>query len=191
MKDIKQVVFYMKEQINKQADAEVNRIMNEISEIKEKEEEKVIAEAKKEADLHLNAALKKLNSDKSLAISKYNSQKTKTLIERRESYTEELFEEAKKKLIAFTEGTQYADFMKKKMNQYNFDEKVLVYVNERDMKFEKEFKNRFDCDLKITNIEIGGFKIETQNQVVFDESLDSALRDQRSWFEDHSMMTLQ
>ena len=191
MKDMEQIVFLMKEEITKQADAEANHILQEIEEIKKNEKDKILMEAKKEAKLHKEAMLKKLNSEKAMALSSYNAEKTKALIDKRESYTLQLFEEVKEKLVAFCNSDAYSDFMKKKMSQYSFDEKVTVFVKKEDMKYEDMFKKQFDCIVKEGSITIGGFKIETKRQVVYDESLDSALKDQRRWFEDHSLMTLQ
>lgn len=191
MKDMEQIVFLMKEEITKQADAEANHILQEIEETKKNEKDKILMEAKKEAKLHKEAMLKKLNSEKAMALSSYNAEKTKALIDKRESYTLQLFEEVKEKLVAFCKSDAYSDFMKKKMSQYSFDEKVTVFVKKEDMKYEDMFKKQFDCIVKEGPITIGGFKIETKRQVVYDESLDSALKDQRRWFEDHSLMTLQ
>ena len=101
MKDMNKIVFYMKEEINKQANAQVESILKEAAEIREKEEAKVMEEAKKEADLHLNAAIRRMNSEKARMISAYNSEKTKTLISQRDVYKKQLFDEAKKQLLNF------------------------------------------------------------------------------------------
>ncbi|WP_273398846.1 hypothetical protein [Traorella massiliensis] len=191
MNDLDKIVFYMKEEINKQADVEVERIQKEADEIRKREEKKVIDEAKKEADLHLEAAKRKMNQNKAQMISQYQSDKTKTLIQQRNVYTEKLFEEAKEKLLDFCSSDEYLEYMKKKISKYTFDQKVKVYVKKEDLKLEKMFKEKLDCEVLEGNIEIGGFKIETLNQQVMDETLDSALKDQRVWFEDHSMMILQ
>lgn len=191
MKDLERIVFYMKEEINKQANAQVESILREVEEIKAREEEKVKEEAKKEADLHLQAAKRRMNSEKSQTISKYNSEKTKTLIHQREVYTQQLFDEAKKELLNFCLSDDYLDYMKKKIEKYSFVNKVKVYVKKDDLKFEKLFKEKMNCDVLEADIEIGGFKIETENQQIMDETLDTALKDQRVWFEDHSMMILQ
>ena len=87
MNDLDKIVFYMKEEINKQADVEVERIQKEADEIRKREEKKVIDEAKKEADLHLEAAKRKMNQNKAQMISQYQSDKTKTLIQQRNVYT--------------------------------------------------------------------------------------------------------
>lgn len=191
MKDMDKIVFYMKEEINKQADAQVESILKEAAEIREKEEAKVMEEAKREADLHLSAAKRKMNSEKARMISKYNSEKTKTLIAQRDAYTKLLFDEAKKRLLDFCSGDEYTEYMKKKISEYAFDEKVRVYVKKEDLKLENIFKEKLNCELVISDIEIGGFKIETASSQIMDETLDTALKDQKVWFEDHSMMILQ
>lgn len=191
MNDLDKIVFYMKEEINKQADAEIEHIQKEADEIREREEKKVMDEAKKEADLHLEAAKRRMSQKKSQMISQYQSDKTKTLIQQRNAYTQKLFDEVKEKLLEFCSSDDYLEYMKKKIDKYAFDQKVNVYVKKEDLRLEKMFKEKLDCEVLAGDIEIGGFKIETWNQQIMDETLDSALKDQRVWFEDHSMMILQ
>lgn len=190
MQDLEKIVFYMKDEINKQADAECEAIMNEVNRLTALEKDKICEEAKKEAELHLNAAVRKLNSEKALAISKFSSEKTKALIEQRENYTNELFDEVKEKLVSYTNSHDYLEFMKKKIETYSFEDRVTVYVRKEDLKLTDLFKKQFECDVCEDNIEIGGFRIETSSQKIIDETLDTKLKDQRNWFADHSMMII-
>lgn len=190
MKNLEQIVLYMKEEINQQADAQISHILKEVDEIKQNELAKVQHDAKNEAQLHMSAAKRKLMSDKALTLSRFNSDKTRTLIEKREEYTKLLFAEAKSRLIEFSKSAEYKEFIERKISNYSFDDEVDVYVRKDDLILKDLFEKQWKCNVLEGNVEIGGFIVDTKSSQRIDETFETALKDQRVWFEDHSMMIL-
>ena len=191
MKDLEKIVLYIKEEINKDVDAQVESIMKQVDEMKEIEEEKVIEEVKLEVESHFNAIKRKLNSETSKQISKYNRDKMNSFIQKRQEYKNEIFNEAKNRILAFCLSNEYELWLKRKLSKYSFDKKVIVYVKKEDEVANKFVHEFLDCEVINDKISIGGFIIETNTQRICDESFDTALKDQEIWFEEHSQMILQ
>lgn len=198
MQEIEEVVRYIKEEISKQVEAECKLILNEAEEIKAKADHELHKDAEKDAKLQLDIELAEIISNASIEISKSNVERTKQLIDKRDELTSQVFACAHDALCAYVDSDEYTNYMKNKalsMRKYAQESEVVFYVREADMKLEKEIKKAFAqaCRVEVSNkIKIGGFVFENKaNKTIADETLDTALFDQREWFANHSGLIIQ
>lgn len=198
MQEIEEVVRYIKEEISKQVDAECKLILNEAEEIKAKADQELHKDAEKDAKMQLDIELAEIMSNASIEISQANVERTKQLIAKRDELTSQVFASARAGLVAFIASGEYVDFMKTKavnMQKFAQESEVVFYVREADLKLEKEIKKAFgkQCRVEVSNkIKLGGFIFENvANKTIADETLDTALFDQREWFANHSGLIIQ
>lgn len=188
---------YFKDEINRCAKAEEEAILEEVKEIRAKALEETEKEAQRNAQLVLDQEKSEIASDMAIEKSRVSVDTTRRLIAKREAYAQAVFKAVKAKLIAFTEGNEYADYLQKKAAQLASKmrtEDGIFYVREVDLKFGDALKKGYGlkCAVKASDdIEIGGFRFaQTAKGIEVDETFDSALNDQREWFFDHSGMII-
>ncbi len=198
MKNIEEVVRYIEEEISKAADAECATILAEVNEAKAKAEEELYSEAQKDASLQLQSELAQLKADAAVEISKSNSETTKKLIAKREEYTRLVFDEVLTRLSSFTQGNEYVDYLNKKVKKVSEAcalDGVVFYIRKDDEKLADMLKKAYghECRVEVDEaIRLGGFIFENSNLgLVFDETIDAALNDQREWFANHSGLIIQ
>lgn len=188
---------YFKDEINRCAKAEEEAILEEVKEIRAKALEEIEKEAQRNAQLVLDQEKSEIASDMAIEKSRVSVDTTRRLIAKREAYSQQVFSAVKAKLIAFTEGKDYADYLQKKAalmaSAMHIDDGVF-YVREVDLKYGEALKKGYGkaCVVKASDmIEVGGFRFaQTAKGIEVDETFDSALNDQREWFYDHSGMII-
>ncbi|MEG0684610.1 MAG: V-type ATP synthase subunit E [Coprobacillus sp.] len=193
MQNIDQVFLYMKDEIERQALGEEKAILSEVQTLEDEAYESMREEAQKDADLKLKQDLAEMSSQASSEISESHIERTKKLIEKRDGYVKAIFDEAKNKLVEFTKSKDYASYMKEKVEEvaksFNEDNSVL-YLTENDLSLGKELAKAFGKDIEVKvseDIIIGGFIIENKaSSLVVNETLDSALNNQKEWFNKNS-----
>lgn len=198
MKNIEEVVRYIEDEISKAADAECNSVLAEVNEAKDKAEQELYKEAKRDAQLQLAAHLAEIEADATIEISKSNSETTKKLIAKREEYTEKVFEAVLAQLNAFTASKDYEAFITKKVEKaaaiYAHDGSVFL-IRKEDERHVDLIKKTYghECEVKIDPmIQLGGFIFQNQNShAIYDETLDAAFKDQHEWFANHSGLIIQ
>ena len=174
MEKKEQVFLYMKEEIERLASLE---------------EEKIFAEAKKDADALLAKELVEISSNASVEASLSQEEKTKKLVETREAYVTKIFKEAKNRLNEFVNSEGYKMYLIKHMEKisslYQMSDSILK-LRQNDTKYADDLVKAYGIDLTVEvsdEIKIGGFIIENKaTNVVVDESLDTALENQKEWF---------
>lgn len=189
MEKKEQVFLYMKEEIERLANLEEEKILAEAKELEAEAYRQLEAEAKKDADALLAKELVEISSSASVEASSSQEERTKKLVEKRDGYVANIFSEAKNKLIEFVNSTEYKTYliehMKKIGELYQMNDSIL-WLREEDMKYADELVKAYGIDLTVeqsSNITIGGFIIENkETNVVVDESLDFALENQKDWF---------
>lgn len=189
MEKKEQVFLYMKEEIERLANLEEEKILAEAKELEDEAYRQLEAEAKKDADALLAKELVEISSSASVEASSSQEERTKKLVEKRDAYVANIFSEAKNKLIEFVNSTEYKTYliehMKKIGELYQMNDSIL-WLREEDMKYADELVKAYGIDLTVeqsSNITIGGFIIENkETNVVVDESLDFALENQKDWF---------
>ena len=101
MEKKEQVFLYMKEEIERLASLEEEKILAEAKELEAEAYQQIKAEAKKDADALLAKELVEISSNASVEASLSQEEKTKKLVETREAYVTKIFKEAKNRLNEF------------------------------------------------------------------------------------------
>lgn len=188
-----QVFLYMKDEIEALANEEAVKILKEAKKLETDAKLEVEAEAKQDAKIQLEKELAELSSKASLDLSNENVEKTKQLVEKRNEYVANIFEDAKQKLLAFVDGSQYQEYLLNKLNKmntlYSF-EKAILYVKQKDLGLKDMLVKAYGKPVSVEvsdQIVIGGFLLEDKVlNIVVNETLDFALENQKDWFYQHS-----
>ena len=189
MEKKEQVFIYMKEEIERLANLEEEKILAEAKELEEEAYNQIKAEAKKDAEALLAKELVEISSSASVEASLSQEEKTKKLVVKRDEYVANIFKEAKEKLVAFVASKDYQKYLIEHIEKigklYQMEDSTLE-LREEDMRYKDELVKAYGVDLEVEvsdKIKIGGFIIENKaTNVVVDESLDSALENQKDWF---------
>ena len=192
MQNIDQVFLYMKDEIERQAKNEEKSILDEVKALEDEAYESMRAEAKRDADLKLKQEEEEMSSNASAEISESHIERTKKLIEKRDGYVANVFSEAKAKLVEFTTSKEYVDFMlakAKKVGAYHLTQSTM-YVKKQDLELKDQLAKAYGSEIEIVasdSLEIGGLIVEnSESKLVIDESLDTALENQKDWFAKNS-----
>lgn len=189
MEKKEQVFLYMKEEIERLANLEEEKILDEAKRLEEEAYNQIKAEAKKDAEVLLAKELVEISSNASVEASSSQEEKTKKLVEKRDEYVANIFSEAKDKLVAFANSKDYQAYLVKHMEEirklYPMSDSTLE-LREADMKYKDELIKAYGTALEVEvsdKITIGGFIVKNKaTNVVVDESLDFALENQKDWF---------
>ena len=189
MEKKEQVFLYMKEEIERLASLEEEKILAEAKELEAEAYQQIKAEAKKDADALLAKELVEISSNASVEASLSQEEKTKKLVETREAYVTKIFKEAKNRLNEFVNSEGYKMYLIKHMEKisslYQMSDSILK-LRQNDTKYADDLVKAYGIDLTVEvsdEIKIGGFIIENKaTNVVVDESLDTALENQKDWF---------
>ena len=189
MEKKEQVFLYMKEEIERLASLEEEKILAEAKELEAEAYQQIKAEAKKDADALLAKELVEISSNASVEASLSQEEKTKKLVETREAYVTKIFKEAKNRLNEFVNSEGYKMYLIKHMEKisslYQMSDSILK-LRQNDTKYADDLVKAYGIDLTVEvsdEIKIGGFIIENKaTNVVIDESLETALENQKEWF---------
>ncbi|MFQ8706277.1 MAG: V-type ATP synthase subunit E [Thomasclavelia sp.] len=189
MEKKEQVFLYMKEEIERLASLEEEKILTEAKQLEEEAYNQIKAEAKKDAEALLAKELVEISSNASVEASLSQEEKTKRLVEKRDEYVTNIFSEAKEKLVEFVNSKDYKTYLIKHIEEigklYQMENSTLK-LRKVDMKYKDELIKAYGMSIEVEvsdKILIGGFIIENKaTNVVVDESLDFALENQKDWF---------
>lgn len=189
MEKKEQVFLYMKEEIERLANLEEEKILSEAKELEEEAYNQIKAEAKKDAEVLLAKELVEISSSASVEASLSQEEKTKKLVNKRDEYVTNIFKEAKEKLVAFAASKDYQKYLVEHIEKigklYQMEDSTLE-LRKDDMRYKDELVKAYGLNLEVEvsdKIKIGGFIIENKaTNVVVDESLDTALENQKDWF---------
>lgn len=189
MQNKEQVFLYMKEEIERLAQIEEEEILAQVKELEAQAYQQVEQEAKKDASSQLEKELVDISSNASIEASSSSEQRTKKLVDKRDQYVEAIFNEAKDKLKTFVSSKEYPKYMIARMEevakQYPMLNSILQLRKEDEGMADRLVKAYGNALTVVISdcITIGGFIIENkETSVVVDESLDSALENQKDWF---------
>ena len=189
MEKKEQVFLYMKEEIERIAGFEEEKILAEAKQLEEEVYNQIKAEAKKDAEVLLAKELVEISSNASVEASLSQEEKTKKLVEKREEYVANIFGEAKEKLVEFVDSKDYKAYLIKHIEKigklYQMENSILK-LRKEDLKYKDKLIKAYGMPIEVEvsdKILIGGFIIENKaTNVVVDESLDFALENQKDWF---------
>ena len=159
------------------------------------EKAKTKAHSQAQAKIERERMLKEQEFNRTVANER--TQQRARLTDKRGAITDEVFGDAREKLVAFTESDGYADFLKKSAAGFaaGFPHgDVTVYVRPGDMRFADDIKKAFGRDCKVESsdeITIGGCRAGVAGgSTVADDTLDTRLEAQREWFLENSGMSV-
>lgn len=189
MENKEQVFLYIRDEIEKIADQEEKQILEEAKALEKEAYAQMEAEAKKDAKRQLEKELAAISSKASIDAAANLEQRTKKLVEKRDELVKNIFEQAKNQLVAFVESNEYKDYMINHIQKIGQEYQMtgcVLNLRKEDMKYQKELVKAygFDIEVKINDqIRLGGFIIENPvTHVVCDETLETALENQKDWF---------
>lgn len=189
MENKEQVFLYIRDEIEKIADQEEKQILEEAKALEKEAYAQMEAEAKKDAKRQLEKELAAISSKASIDAAANLEKRTKKLVEKRDELVKNIFEQAKNKLIAFVESDEYKDYLIDHIQKIGQEYQMtgcILNLRKEDMKYQKELVKAYGFDIEVKDndqIHLGGFIIENPvTHVVCDETLETALENQKDWF---------
>lgn len=189
MENKEQVFLYIRDEIKKVADREEKQILEEADILEKEAYQQMEAEAKKDAKRQLEKELASISSKASIESATNLEQRTKKLVEKREELVKDIFAQAKNQLEAFVKTKEYKDYLIRHIQKIGQDYQMtgcILNLREEDMPYQKDLVQAygFDIDVQVDHhIQLGGFVIENPvTHVVCDETLETALENQKDWF---------
>lgn len=184
-----QVFNYIKDEIENLTKNKVELILAEAKQLENEAYAKIRQEAEQDAAEQLKKDLAELNSKASLDSSKDVETGMQNLVKVRETYVEDIFAEAKAKLMDFVSGDEYADYLINKVaeigKKYQLADSV-IYLRQADLSLKDKIMAAYGQDVQVAAdpaITIGGFILENKRtNLILDESIDFNLENQRDWF---------
>lgn len=178
---------YFKDEINRVSDIEIQKIEEEIEEVREKSIQTMEAETQREAGIEREQLLKEMMSDHAIALSKAHEETNRKLMSMRKELSDRIFQEAVTKVKEFTNRDEYKDYLIKKAAELasaNFAN-VTIYVSKKDeallpaiCKAYGDAKGEVDPEILI-----GGLRLEClEKGIVVDETFDTGIDEQSEWF---------
>lgn len=183
--------------INKYAEEQRKQIQNEAEEFKRQEIKKAEDEILNDAYNLIQKELAEMRSSIASELSKEEMESRRKLLQKRKQITDEIFTRAKNKLIEFTKTDKYKELLikyTKEISNVLTDNGTVLCVRKEDLYLSDEIKKSFsnECLVKPSeDIIIGGiYGYNAQMGIVVDQTLDSKLDEQRSWFSENSGLKL-
>lgn len=196
MSNGEELLSYFQQEISKAANKELEVLNKKTEAIRQQSMERLQAQAKEDALIMQTKRINELEEIYAKKMSVLNSEINQKLISRRNDLQEEIFTECKKELVSLVQTEQYDAFMEKKLGQlesYDTNQKIVIQLTQKDLKFKELFLEKYpSAEIEVNNnIEIGGFiLINYTKGIVYDETIDCALQEQKDWFINHSKLTI-
>lgn len=180
---------YFEEEIQRVSNIQIKELDHEIDTIRKETIANLEEEAQNEAGLLRDSELREMQSDFAIQASRLREEQSRKLMQKRRELNEEIFTEVKKQLLAFCESDRYEPMLIEKLTacakQYA-NKNVDIHIAPKDEAYRKTMEKAYGkgcniiCDDQIL---IGGFLLNyKEDGIVIDETLDTALDDQREWF---------
>lgn len=128
------------DEINKEADRQCSKIKTDVDRYISAELQKARQSAKNDVKILQKDEIDRLNEENNAKLSYVEATNTRQLVEHRKNLTDVVFDEAKKKIIEFTEKYNYLLFLKKSIENIKSEigEDAVIFVRENDRKYEDE-----------------------------------------------------
>ena len=182
--------------ITREAEEQRQRIEQETKDFIASEMEKAETEALNDSYKMIQRAVSNIRADVGSQLSSRMMENRRALLARREEILEEVLGKAGERLAAFTGTADYAAFLTasaKKALAVLRTEKPTVYLRPADMSRQAEIAAaigpcRFEED---AGIRLGGLRMTDEaGKIAVDDTLDTRLAAQRTWFQQNSGLVL-
>ncbi|MFQ9184674.1 MAG: hypothetical protein ACLR3Q_14690 [Thomasclavelia ramosa] len=152
MEKKEQVFLYMKEEIERLANLEEEKILDEAKRLEEEAYNQIKAEAKKDAEALLAKELVEISSNASVEASSSQEEKTKKLVEKRDEYVANTIFTSKNKLVEFVNSSNYLEYLtshvKAVSDEYQMTDCVLC-VRKEDLKYADDLKKAYALPIEV------------------------------------------
>ena len=180
---------YMKNEIQRVSGIQIDKLEEEIRQIRSQTTSSLEENAKMEAELQKENELREMQSEYAIALSRLHEETNRKLMDKRTELNEAIFDEVKARMMTFCTQEQYKLMLKEKVSklakEYPHDG-VVIEVAKKDEAILEELCNTYQHGCTgATNddITIGGFLLVCKEQgIVIDETFDTAISEQREWF---------
>lgn len=186
------------ETIKKYAEEQKNMMKEEIEAFREEQ----LRRANEEGTVAAYSFIQKEKSEYNSLLSKERSLKETAvkhkLFEKRKEMVDYIFDEARKKIVSYTESGKYSKYMNTtavKLKKFIKDKKAVIYISPKDNEYENMILDVFsaNCEIVCDNtIELGGIRCYCEElSIVADETLDSKFSDCQRWFVNNSKFVIE
>lgn len=184
--------------IDKYAKEQQREIKAKANEFKIKELQRAEAEVLRDSYHLIQREMASMRKKIDGEVSKVEIEKKRALLSKRYEITENIFNEAKMKLIEFSKSKEYLNVLLKSVRKisevFNDTDDTIFYVKKEDLAYEDDIKKEFPLTCKVKKnkkIQIGGVLANsTKLGINIDETLDSKLENQREWFAENSNLSI-
>ena len=185
------------EAINKYAEQQRNEIHAEVEQFKEEELKKAEIEVLTDAYTLIQKEMAQMRKEVATEISHEEMEGKKKLFLQRQEITQEVFEKAKEKLLAYTQTELYPSLLEgyaSSIAKVLTKPGTILLVKASDLAFADRIQKAYalPCEVKADDsILIGGIRgSNAEMGLVADETLDSKLEAQYEWFFANSGLTI-
>lgn len=183
--------------INHSARDAIDSVFKEAEDYEEKALEKAKQEVAQKSWEYIKTESEKFKTQTNRRISEANIAMKKQLVEQRKQIADTVFSKVAEKLAAFTQTDGYKDFLLgsvQKMAGFYKELPFTVLVKEQDLKYSGFLKENIKTLSSVEaddSIVLGGCKAKCpKSNAELDDTLDSRLESQKSWFYENSQLIL-
>ena len=183
--------------IKKYAKAQKKSMRYEVNQLKTERLKEADEKGKKDKDALIREKLTEKHNSMTAQLAKKTQDGQKKLYIERSAMTDEVFELAAEKLVAFTQSDKYEPELfdgAKAVAELFGENDCVVYVKESDMSYGDKIKSFFGGNAEVAadeTIKIGGVKGFCKSMgIIADETLDSKLEEQRGWFVENAELSV-
>ena len=183
--------------IKKYAKAQKKSMRYEVNQLKTERLKEADEKGKKDKDALIREKLTEKHNSMTAQLAKKTQEGQKKLYIERSAMTDEVFELAAEKLVAFTQSDKYEPELfdgAKAVAELFGENDCVVYVKESDMSYGDKIKSFFGGNAEVAadeTIKIGGVKGFCKSMgIIADETLDSKLEEQRGWFVENAELSV-
>jgi len=178
--------------INKEAKERRNQILRDAKEYSDRELERAEQEVLNDAYELIQKETANMRNAIGMDLSKKTIEGRRQLILKRDALTDEIFEEAKVRLLEFCKSEKYLSFVlnRAKESEPLLSKPITVYIKESDKNLIPEIQKCFECEVFVNeDILIGGILV-SDGKLLIDQTLDGRLSDARTRFISTSALTV-
>lgn len=143
----------------------------------------------KDKAAYLEGELKEIRTYAAMKSSRDKLDVKKKLIEMRSHYTDQLFDEVKEKVLAFSHSSDYELYLEKALSSQNVCEEGYFEVRSEDVDLMKKLLKKHDYSnvVKSVYMPLGGFRyVDEAHRFEYSCALDEKCDDAFAWFTSHS-----
>lgn len=172
-----------------QAEEEAEKLRDQAKELRQTAMKQAEEEVTRELGSREQDEISEIRITATRSVSQKENTQRRELLLRREEITRSVFEEVKKRLTDYVKTPDYARFLEetaKGLSEQCPGTGTVVMLRRDDLTLGEKLRGRFGADAQVVedeSIRIGGVKVVNRASGLFlDETLDSRLEDQKSWF---------